>query len=214
MKYDFTGAAQAQETSVRLTPGIKNATFLGIDFATVTSQKTGDTYNTLSLKLDVDGYGEYTQNFFEPQSDERTEGTYGTQPSPYDHFVITVRQLLDALDPDVEEHLPKLSGLSFKKIVEAMKKATEGSIGKKVQVKFIPNNTGYSAMPGFPATITRTGALGISTRFIGQNLVLTASEQKKINAANTAKPTSMNVTSVLDGMNDTLNNKDDDDLPF
>lgn len=72
MKFDFGSVAEAREAGRRLVPGIQNATFEGIEFATVNSQKTGDTYNTLALKLNIEGYGEFTQNFFEPQSSERT----------------------------------------------------------------------------------------------------------------------------------------------
>lgn len=73
MNFDFSGAVKAKDGGNYLSPGIKDATFKGIEFAKVTSQKSGDVFNTMSLKLDIDGYGEYTQNFFEPQSDERQE---------------------------------------------------------------------------------------------------------------------------------------------
>ena len=73
MKFDFGAAVEAKAAGNRMTPGIKNAKFMGVTFANVTSQTTGDAYKTMALKLDVEGFGEYTQNFFEPQSSERSE---------------------------------------------------------------------------------------------------------------------------------------------
>lgn len=216
MKFDFGSVAEAREAGRRLVPGIQNATFEGIEFATVNSQKTGDTYNTLALKLNIEGYGEFTQNFFEPQSSERTINQWGRpQPSSLDHFMISIKVIMDALDPQADEHLKKMVGLTFKQLVEAVKKATANSIGKEVQVKLIPQTNGFAAIPGFPAGINANGQCTISTRFLGQDLTLTPSEQKRIDAANNAKPTNMNTANVLAEMaNDFSSDSDDSDLPF
>ena len=83
-------------------------------------------------------------------------------------------------------------------------------------MELVPQSNGFAAMPGFPAKINRVGALGIATRIIGHNLVMSQSEQRKIDAANNARPTNMasNDTS-LDGLGDALGLTDEkSDLPF
>ena len=222
MNFDFSGAVKAKESV--LSAGIKDATFQGVELSKVTSQKTQEVFLTLALKLDIDGYGEYTQNFFEPQSDERPEMQWGKTASPLDHFLITVREILEAVDPqiikDIDEGKIKLTG-SFTQIVNTVKKLTAPSIGTKVQVKLIPQNNGFVSMPSFPARITKNGDLGIATRIIGHDLTMTAQELKKIEAAKTATPTNMaskvNVANVLSDMDSNIsedNSNDADDLPF
>lgn len=212
MKFDFGAAVEAKASGSRITPGIKNAKFMGVSFANVTSQSTGDTYKTMALKLDVEGFGEYTQNFFEPQSDERTQMQWGLSASPLDHFMITMREIYEALNPDGLAELKKLTG-TFKQIVDAFKGLTDKYIGTNVQVKFIPNNNGFCSMPSFTARIDKNGNLGVSTYIIGKTITLTPSEVKKINAASTAKPTDMTEnTDLLSDMEDNLDDKSD--LPF
>ena len=94
-------------------------------------------------------------------------------------------------------------------------------VGKvRVQVKLIPQSNGFVSMPSFPARITRNGDLGIATRIIGQNLVLTANELKRIEAAKNATPTNMasqaDTAATLDAMAENLDIDSDkgDDLPF
>ena len=93
-------------------------------------------------------------------------------------------------------------------------------VGKaRVQIKLIPQNNGFVSMPSFPARITRNGDLGIATRIIGQNLVLTPNELKKIEAAKNATPTNMasqaDTSTTLNAMSENLGIDDDsDDLPF
>ena len=224
MQYNFFFFFKAKESGNVLTAGIKDATFMGVEFANVSSQKTGDAFKTLALKLDIDGYGEYTQNFFEPQSDERKQMQWGPTASPLDHFLITVREILEAVDPqiikDIDAGTKTLSG-NFKQIVDAVKAFTDPMVGKvRVQVKFIPQSNGFVSMPSFPARITRNGDLGIATRIIGQNLVLTANELKRIEAAKNATPTNMasqaDTSATLDAMAENLgiDDKDDSYLPF
>jgi len=223
MNFDFSGAVKAKESGNFLSAGIKDATFQGVELSKVTSQKTQEVFLTLALKLDIEGYGEYTQNFFEPQSDERPEMQWGKTASPLDHFLITVREILEAVDPqiikDIDEGKIKLTG-SFTQVVNTVKKLTAPSIGTKVQVKLIPQNNGFVSMPSFPARITKNGDLGIATRIIGHDLTMTAQELKRIEAAKEATPTNMaskvNVANVLSDMDETINGDDseDTDLPF
>lgn len=221
MKYDFGSAVKAKPSGNFLSAGIKDATFKGVDFSIVKSQKTGESFNTLALKVDVDGYGEYIQNFFEPQSDERQEMQWGLSASPLDHFLISVREILEAVNPqiieDIDKGKVKLSG-TFKQIVNTVKTLTDPFIGTSVQIKLIPQNNGFVAMPSFPARITKSGDLGISTWIIGHDLTMTPQELKKIEAAKEAAPTDMakknNVSDVLSDMEDNLESDSTDDLPF
>ena len=93
-------------------------------------------------------------------------------------------------------------------------------VGKvRVQVKLIPQSNGFVSMPSFPARITRNGDLGIATRIIGQNLVLTPSELKRIEAAKNATPTNLAsqaaTSTTLNAMSENLGIDDSsDDLPF
>ena len=93
-------------------------------------------------------------------------------------------------------------------------------VGKaRVQVKLIPQSNGFVSMPSFPARITRNGDLGIATRIIGQNLVLTPNELKRIEAAKNAAPTNMasqaDTSATLNAMSENLGVDDSsDDLPF
>lgn len=214
--YEFSDVLNAKEAGARLTPGIKDATFEGVEFSNVTSQRTGDAFKTLVLKLNIDGYGPYQQNFFEPQSAERQEMQWGKSASPLDHFKITVMEILEAICPDVYAEInagtKKLSG-SFKQIVDAIATYTKPYVGKKTQIKLLPGKDNFCNLPSFTARIDRNGNVGIATRIIGDNLTLTSSEIKKIENAETAKPTNM-ATSTADIVSAMATDIDDSDLPF
>ena len=105
--------------------------------------------------------------------------------------------------------------------MDAVKSFTAPMVGKvRVQVKLIPQSNGFVSMPSFPARITRNGDLGIATRIIGQNLTLTPSELKRIEAAQNATPTNMasqaDTATTLNDMSENLgiDNDSTDDLPF
>lgn len=221
MNFSFSKTKGATEGGKFLGAGIHDATFNGIDFGTVES-KNGEEFNVMVLKLDVKGYGEFVHNFFEPQSDERQEMQWGLSPSQVDHFLIAIRQILDALDPqlvtDLDEGKISLEG-SFKKIVTGIKKLTDSHIGDEVQIKLLPQNNGYNSIPSFVAGISKNGNLTIRTRFIGHDLTLNDREVKMIEAAKEAKPTDMKSkdTSVTDKLREDLESDDNeigDDLPF
>ena len=148
---------------------------------------------------------------------------WGPTASPLDHFLITVREILEAVDPqiikDIDEGTKTLSG-NFKQVVDAVKTFTAPMVGKvRVQVKLIPQSNGFVSMPSFPARITRNGDLGIATRIIGQNLSLTPNELKRIEAVKNATPTNMasqvDTSTTLNAMSENLGiDNSSDDLPF
>lgn len=225
--FDLSTTTGVKEGGKFLQPGIHNAKFVSIEANNITSQKDGQEYKTMKLTLDIDGYGEFTHNFFEPKSADRSAGTYGDNPSPVEHFMVSVRQIVDALDPKIGEdidndtitvngkHVNK-SNLNFEQLIKLIAVLTKPCAGKEVEVKLIPQSNGFADIPGFPAKINRNGDLGIATRFIGHNLVMNQSEQKKIDAAKNAQPT--NMKQVTDGnLGDVASNlglSESDDLPF
>ena len=150
-------------------------------------------------------------------------------PSPAEHFMITVRQIVDALDPKIGEAIDNdnvvvsgkhidLKKLTFDQLVRLIGKLTEPCKGTEVEVKLVPQTNGFAEMPRFPARVNRNGALGIATRIIGHNLVMNQSEQKKIDAAKNAKPTNMAQTTngSVEGLAEALGIDEgpDSDLPF
>jgi hypothetical protein len=220
MNFDMSATTGVKESGKVLSPGIHKAKFKGLTLDSITSQKDGSTYKVMSLHLDIDGYGDFVSNFFEPRSDQRTESQFGPNPSPAEHFMIALRQIFDAVNPKIGEGIDnqtaKLTG-SFDDVVKTAAKWTASAIGTEVEVKLIPQSNGFAAIPSFPARINRVGALGIATRFIGHDLTLSQSEQRKIDQANNARPTNManNSDASIDGLADALGVTDGkDDLPF
>jgi len=188
----------------------------------------------MQLSLDIENYGEFNHNFFEPTSNERTESQFGQNPSQVEHFMVAVREILDALNPEIGKSIDtdtvevkgkhvNIKNLNFNQFIKLLEILTEPYIGTELQVKLIPQSNGFNAIPGFPARVTKTGVLGIATRFIGHDLVLNQSEQKKIDAANNARPTNMKQveTGSVEGLAEALGIEDspesgdsESDLPF
>lgn len=222
MNFNLSATTGAKEAGSVLSAGIYNATFKGISKDSING-KDGNVYDVMTLTLDVDGFGEFKYNFFEPTSSERTLSQFGENPSQIEHFLIAIRQIVDALDPKIGAGIDDgsiiISG-TFSQVVNKIKTLTTPYIGNSVQIKLLPGKNGFASLPGFPARITKTGVLGIATRFIAkENLVLTDYEKKKIDAAKNATPTNMATTTDVDdllkGMESQLDEKDpDDDLPF
>lgn len=228
--FDLTTTAGVKEAGKALSAGIHNAKFISVEQGSITSQNDGKTYNTMTLTLDIENYGEFKHNFFEPTSAERKENSFGgTNPSQVDHFMIAVRQIIDALDPEIGKKIDtdtvevkgkhvNIKNLDFKQLVTLINILTNPYKGTEVEIKLVPGNNGFNQIPGFPARINRQGALGIATRFIGHDLVLNQSEQKKIDAANTAQPTNMRQTETgsVEDLAEALGLTDntEDDLPF
>lgn len=218
MNFSFSTTKGATEGGKFLGAGIHNAKFLGVDYDTQNTQE-GEK-NVMVLKLDVVGYGEYTQKFFEPESSERVEMQWGPTPSQVDHFLIAVREILEALDPqlitDLDEGKISLDG-SFAKLVKSLKKYTDPYVGNEVEIKLLPGSKGYNNIPTFVAGLSKNGNLTIRTRFIGHNLTLTDRELKMIEAAKNATPTNMKEEkSTADKLRDELDvdSDEDEDLPF
>jgi len=222
--FNMAATTGLKESGKFLSAGIHNAKFNGIELKSITSQKDGSVYNTMSVMFDVDGYGDYTQNFFEPKSADRTESQFGPNPSQVEQFMVSLRQIFDALDPQIGANFDNdnvvvngkkvnISNLDFNQLVKLAKILTDPLIGTEVEIKLVPQSNGFNAFPGFPAKINRAGALSIATRFIGHGLTLSDSEQKKIAAAQNSKPTNVDKKDDLSDLVDAVNDSSDD-LPF
>ena len=182
----------------------------------------------MELAMDLEGYGDYVQRFFEPTSAERTESSFGPNPSSVEQFTCVVGQILDALDPEIGKKLSAnnvsingkkvdVSSLDFKKLVKLVEYLTAPYIDTELELKLIPQQNGFAAVPGFPAKLNKAGVVVIASRFIGHNLVLNQSEQKKVEAAKNAQPTNMKQaeTGSTEGLAEQLGiPEDDSDLPF
>lgn len=228
MNFNFGATTGASEAPKMLAAGIHNAKFVGLKKSTITT-KSGDDLDVMAITFDVENFGEYTQNFFAPKGEERSEGQYGLNANSMDHFLITVRQLLGALNPEFIEAIDAgkspIEGTSFTQVVNSLKKITTPYAGKNMQIKLLPGKDGYNNIPSFPARVRtnkETGAvigLGYATTIFAESeLTLTAREVAKIEAAKNAKPTVMSAPAkneLLKGMSaDFETEEKDDDLPF
>lgn len=223
--FDIKAIANATESSSKfISAGIHKCTFQGVSKDLVASQ-----YEVMALNLDIEGFGAFTHNFFFPKEgtgSQRTQSTYGENPSQEEQFMISVMQILEACDSSIKDKINNGSikfGSTPDQVVKVVQKLTAPFIGKELEVKLLPGsgkNANFNQIPSFPAKITRNGLLAIATRFIGVpgSLTLTANEVKKIEAAKNAKPTNMTTSGktaseLLEGV--TVDTNDSvDDLPF
>ena len=207
-----------------LQAGIHDATFKGIEKQSFDG-KDGVTYTTLAIIFDVDGFGELSHRLFEPTSNERSEGMYGLNPSQLEQFMLTNRHLLDTANPTISKGIDEgtitIDAPSFDAFIKKMQEFTKDFIGKKTQIKLLPQKSGFNQLPGFPARINKQGALYLSTRFIGDDLTLTSAEIVAIDKVKNAKPTNMKNNSAKTGADTDINDmmgdfdgSDADDLPF
>lgn len=240
--FDMASTTGLKEAGNVLSAGIHDAKFKSIAFENFTAQN-GTTHEVMNLTLDVEGHGEWVKRFFnpaikngqeDPTATQRTDGTFGQNPSRVEQFMVSLRQIIDALDPEIGKKLDAddvtvngkkipTKNLSFAQLVKLIGILTEPYAGTDVKIKLVPQGNGFNDFPGFPARINRAGMLGIASRFIANangpvTLVLSQSEQKKIEAAANSRPTNMNGSSdaTLEGVGDALGlgTNDDTDLPF
>lgn len=201
-----------------LRAGIHNVIFKGIDKA--------DGFSAIELRFEaVDGSGVHNERIFEPRSEERTQSQYGTNPSEAEQFMCKIKQVIDALDPElarnIESNGNKFTAPNFDGFITLLKKYLDKKVGTQVQIKLVPTSGNYVGFPGFIARLNKDGAIYMTTKVIGQDLVLTAKEKTAIEAAANAKPTDMRQRSnELDDLRDDFapakenTTEEDDDLPF
>lgn len=202
-----------------LRAGIHDVIFKGIDKA--------DGFNAIELRFEaVDGGGIHNERIFEPRSEERTQSQYGTNPSESEQFMCKVKQVIDALDPElahkIETEGDKFAAASFDAFIVLLKKYLDKKVGVQTQIKLVPTTGNFVGFPGFIARLSKDNAIYMTTKVIGENLVLTAKEKTAIDAAANAKPTDMRQRgSELDDLRGDFGGepdadiaKEDSDLPF
>ena len=216
--FNMGGVATAKVVSNNyLKAGIHDVIFKGIDKA--------QNLNALELQFEaVDGSGVHNERIFEPASAERTESQYGANPSQAEQFMCKIKQIIDALDPELGEKIEKdgnkFAAPDFDGFIMLLKRYLDKRVGTQTQIKLIPTKGSYVGFPAYVAALSRDGAIYMTTKVIGENLTLSTKETNAIENAKNAKPTDMRSRdNELDDLNDDFsigNKKDDidDDLPF
>lgn len=200
-----------------LRAGIHNVIFKGIDKA--------DRFSAIELRFEaVDGSGVHNERIFEPRSEERTQSQYGTNPSEAEQFMCKIKQVIDALDPElarkIETESDKFADSNFDAFIVLLKKYLDKKVGTQTQIKLIPTSGNFVGFPGYIARLNKDGGIYMTTKVIGNDLVLTAKEKTAIDAAANAKPTDMRQRNdELDDLRQDFAIKDnvageDEEMPF
>ena len=200
-----------------LRAGIHNVIFKGIDKA--------EGFSAIELRFEaVDGSGVHNERIFEPSSEERTQSQYGTNPSEAEQFMCKIKQVIDALDPElarkIETEGDKFAASNFDAFIVLLKKYLDKKVGTQTQIKLIPTSGNFVGFPGYIARLNKDGGIYMTTKVIGNDLVLTAKEKTAIDAAANAKPTDMRQRNdELDDLRQDFAIKDnvageDEEMPF
>ena len=217
MNFNFGGVKTANVVTNNFLPaGVHDVIFKGVDKA--------DTFSALTLHFEaVDGSGIHNENIFEPRSDQRVDSQYGQNPSESEQFFCKIKQVIEALDPDlaqkIEKEGEKFAAPDFDGFVKLLKKYLDKKVGTQTQIKLVPTKGSYVGFPGYIANISKDGNLYMRDKVIGENLVLTAKQKDAIENAAKAKPTDMRarandeLADIADDF-DTKDEADDSDMPF
>lgn len=205
-----------------LRAGIHNVIFKGID-------KAEGSVSAIELRFEaVDGSGIHNERIFEPRSAERTQSQYGTNPSEAEQFFCKIKQVISALDPELAHRIDvegdKFAAPTFEAFIALLKKYLDSKVGTQTQIKLVPTTGNFVGFPGYIARLSKDNVLYMTTKVIGNDLVLTAKEKAAIEAAAVAKPTDMRQNSgELDDLRGEFDVPEDksenvadesDDLPF
>jgi hypothetical protein len=201
-----------------LRAGIHNVIFKGIDKA--------DGINAIELRFEsVEGKGVHNERIFEPRSSERSQSQYGINPSEAEQFMCKIKQIIDALDPDlshkIESDGDKFAAPDFDSFITLLKKYLDKKVGTQTYIKLIPTKGNFVGFPGFIARVNKDGNIYMTNKVIGNNLILTAKEKATIDNVENAKPTDMGqhkdeLNDLREEYKEVENNnyEDSEDLPF
>ena len=203
-------------TNDYLKAGIHDVIFKGVDKA--------QNLNAIELRFEaVDGSGVHNERIFEPTSAERGESQFGANPSQAEQFMCKIKQIIDALDPElgqkIEKDGNKFAAPDFDGFILLLKRYLDKRVGVETQIKLIPTKGSYVGFPAYVASLSKDGVLYMTTKVIGNNLTLSTKEMTAIENAKNAKPTDMKTRdNELDDLKDDfdfIDKKDEiDDLPF
>lgn len=221
--FNMGGVMNAKVVSSNfLRAGIHNVIFKGID-------KAEGSVSAIELRFEaVDGSGIHNERIFEPRSAERTQSQYGTNPSEAEQFFCKIKQVISALDPELAHRIDvegdKFAAPTFEAFIALLKKYLDSKVGTQTQIKLVPTTGNFVGFPGYIARLSKDNVLYMTTKVIGNDLVLTAKEKAAIEAAAAAKPTDMRQNSgELDDLRGEFDVPEDksenvadesDDLPF
>lgn len=142
--------------------------------------------------------GEFVHTIFQPDESrdmQDTQGAFGPQPANYKSMMLLLKHLIDAVNPElgkaIDSGKKSINTTSWDSLRDLMVKATETGKGTKTKIKLFKNKKGEAVFPGFLAAYSRTGQLYMTTNCIGNNIFFTAKELKRIQTAETAKPTTI-----------------------
>lgn len=202
-----------------LKSGIHNVIFKGLDKI--------EGSDSMEFRFEsVDGTAIHNERVFSPRSSERTVSQYGTNPSEFEQFMCKIKQIIAALNPElakqIDEKGESFGAPDFTSFVKLLKKYLDSKVGTQTQIKLLPTTGSFVAFPAFPGRLSKEGDLYMTTKFIGEDLTLTAKETSLVEAAQNAKPTQMSkVNDELDAIKDDFavesnetSEDTDDDLPF
>ena len=221
--FDMGGVKGAKVVSSSyLRAGIHNVVFKGVDKADIPGSESA----AVEFRFEaVDGSGIHNERLFEPRSAERQPNRFNSSrmdPSQAEQFMCKCKQIISALDPElgkrIDEEGEKFSAPNFDGFIKLLKKYLDPKIGTTTWIKLLPNGKYYS-FPGFPAILSKDGNIIMTTKFIGEDLVLSSYEKQQIDKANAAKPTDMSsktdeLSDVADEFKSDTTSSIDDDLPF
>lgn len=211
------GVANAKVLSNNfLSAGIHDVIFKGIDKA--------ENFEAIELRFEaVDGSGIHNERIFAPRSDARTESQYGTNPSESEQFMCKIKQVIEALDPELAKKIDqdgsRFAAPTFDGFIVLLKKHLDKRVGTQTQIKLVPTSGNYVGFPNYLARLSKDGLIYMTTKVIGENLTLTTKEKTAIDNAAAARPTDMRPKSAeLDDLKEDFgpdtDAEEDDDLPF
>lgn len=192
----------------------------GIHTVTFTGLNKSEKANAIEFHFEGEDGAIHNELLFEPRSAERTQSQFGTNPSEAEQFTCKVKQIIDALNPElgkmIDEQGEKFDAPNFDAFIALLKKHLDSKVGATTQIKLLPTSGNFVGMPGFPARVSKDGGLYMTTKIIGADLTLTTAEKNKIETAATARPTQMSAATELDDLKDDFEavDSDDDEMPF
>lgn len=219
--FSMGGSIQAagitSNSSNFLKAGIHKVVFKGIEMV--------ENADAAVVKFETpDGSQVHNERLFSPRDNERKDRNGILSASEFENFLAKCKLLIKALDPvlfdKIEKDGSKFAAPDFASFIKLLKKYLDQKIGTETNIKLIPTKGNYVGFPYSVTGISKDGALYINNNFIGENLMLTAYETRRIEEAASARPTDMSrnvANDDLTGISDDFDVKDEDDddgLPF
>lgn len=200
MNFNFnTTAGISQSNSKKVLEGnkIHEVTFEGCEARDIQGvQDPSKVFHVLDIKFANDE-GYFTHTIWEPRDSdmEDTQGAFGPQPSRVKCMMLTLKHLIDAVNPELGKQIDNkeksLATASWDALRKLMVTATETGKGTTTKIKLMKTKTGEATFPGFVANYNRNGVLYMRTNFIGNNIFFTNKELDQIKKQETATPTTV-----------------------